>query len=615
MYFEKNLESLKKRNELLYEYITAEDLEWDENKTFVETAKNGETIIGYKLDDGSVRYMNSRYNPTIEAEKFMYDSSDLMEKASLIIIGMGNGDHVREYMRNTTREHTHCLIFEPSIDLFMREMHSLDLVDILEDERIFILVEGMPERCAILYMMMLITNVNFATNKHIAISQYQQLFPTEIKSFLSVIKKRYGEIQVEANTIVKYGEQICYNGIHNMCYLPGCQSGYDYIGKFPKDLPMIVVAAGPSLEKNMHLLKKAKGKALIVVVDTAIKSIIKNGIEPDFIITIDNHKPVELFDVPGIEKIPFLVEVAANTEVLERVKSERIIFYSADLIVWTKMFEAERSSIRHLYAGGSVAIDAMITGIEWGIKTVIMIGQDLMMTGNRHHVGEEEVKDRSKLQRVVELKDIYGNDGYTTNDYYMYIDEIGQLAGRLTNVKFIDATEGGAPKANTEIMTLQEAIDKYCVEEYDLESIINSVPKLFVGDSKNMPYNKMIEMRENLMEAEEIFENGARDCKEAIRILSGTNYDIKRLKKINANIAKVDEYYENFKESVNVLKASASGYYEFANAFYAEEDNEIKEAIRLYKKSGDYYKSMADAVPKVIEIIDSAMDRWNKMYN
>jgi len=47
------------------------------------------------------------------------------------------------------------------------------------------------------------------------------------------------------------------------------------------------VAAGPSLSKNIILLKKIQGKALILAVDTIFKVLTHYGIEPDFVISTD----------------------------------------------------------------------------------------------------------------------------------------------------------------------------------------------------------------------------------------------------------------------------------------------------------------------------------------
>lgn len=58
------------------------------------------------------------------------------------------------------------------------------------------------------------------------------------------------------------------------------------------DTTGIVVAAGPSLNKNINELKKAKGKSLIIAVDTALKPLLRAGIVPDMFLLLMHKNPL-----------------------------------------------------------------------------------------------------------------------------------------------------------------------------------------------------------------------------------------------------------------------------------------------------------------------------------
>lgn len=64
-----------------------------------------------------------------------------------------------------------------------------------------------------------------------------------------------------------------------------------------------------------------------------------------------------------------------------------------------------------------------------------------------------------------------------------------------------------------------------------------------------------------------------------------------------------------------MLKCASDGYFEFEDDFYMVESDHIQEAIRMYKKSAAYYKSIADAIPKVVDMVEQAIERWHKMHN
>ena len=63
------------------------------------------------------------------------------------------------------------------------------------------------------------------------------------------------------------------------------------------DIPAAVVSAGPSLDKNIQLLKRGAEKFLIIAVSTALKPLLKTGVFPDFIVAIDpDETSVKGFD-------------------------------------------------------------------------------------------------------------------------------------------------------------------------------------------------------------------------------------------------------------------------------------------------------------------------------
>ena len=61
-----------------------------------------------------------------------------------------------------------------------------------------------------------------------------------------------------------------------------------------KGRPAIIVSAGPSLEKNCHLLRKAKGRALIIAVDVVVPTLLPAGILPDLVVALEANRKLYL---------------------------------------------------------------------------------------------------------------------------------------------------------------------------------------------------------------------------------------------------------------------------------------------------------------------------------
>ena len=79
--------------------------------------------------------------------------------------------------------------------------------------------------------------------------------------------------------------------------------------------PAFIVSAGPSLDKNIDMLKEVKGRGMIMAVDTAIKPLLKKGIVPDIVASVDPHKPLELFQYRGTETFLCWLNINYNSKI------------------------------------------------------------------------------------------------------------------------------------------------------------------------------------------------------------------------------------------------------------------------------------------------------------
>lgn len=598
--YDKNLEALLTNNYFLYEYLHSGKLT-DVEHVRVETAKNGETII-----NSHNVYLNSRYNPTVEAQKYMQDMLKLPEEAVLVMFGLSNGAFAKAFLHMNKRN-THCLVVEPDIEIFMQVMRNIDITDLLSDSRVQLIVYGINDRMLEQLMYELIQSYNENNNKHIALPKYGQLYHDKLEAMVDVLNEQYNKRRIEKNTITQEGAKACRNSIYNARFLAGCRSSDDLAGKFPKDMPAIVVSAGPSLAKNVHLLEKAKGKALIICTDTATKAVFAMGIKPDMVIGVDYEKPLELFMSEGLGHIPFLANMDFNTKVLEYLKPEKLFFSTSEKKTWEKLFIKAGSSLTSMDEGGSVATAAICNLVKWGFKKIILIGQDLALTGNKEHVGDIEEVTEFDEKHYKFIEDANGDMLPVRFDFLIYLRWIEELAFNHKDIEIIDATEGGIKKRNTTCMTLEAAIDKYCRESYDISVILDSIPRLFIGDSVHLIVDELKSMVKHMKQFINDFEKAISCCKEGRSMLSNGCYDIKRLKEINEFMGAVDDAFINSDEALFVNKFVATAEAQLANDFYIEEENEIDEAVRMYDKSEAYYKILKDTIPEMIDVLNNVI--------
>ncbi|MBQ8412996.1 MAG: motility associated factor glycosyltransferase family protein, partial [Lachnospiraceae bacterium] len=233
----------------IYNKLIEKDIEFKQDKVVCSAARNNELIIGYNKDD-SLLYFNSRYNPSREIQRFMEPYVAMPEKAVMIMFGLANLGYVEYFLENNKKDNE-IIIFEPSIDIFMQVLHNFDLGKLFDGNRVSLFIYGINEEFFGNCLLGHISSYNLKTNQHVVLPQYRECFPEEYEYFHEVIKEKYLNLQIEINTFKSLGDRMCHTAIHNMRYLPGCRCAMDYVGKFPKDLPVIIVSAGPSLDKNV----------------------------------------------------------------------------------------------------------------------------------------------------------------------------------------------------------------------------------------------------------------------------------------------------------------------------------------------------------------------------
>lgn len=602
--YEKNMQELKNKYPMIYNTIKDACAEESTDIVHIETARNGGSVIVYN-DNGKIVFLNSKYDPENEAAKYMSETFEMSNDAVLMMYGLSNGYYIKEYMKHT-KGNTKCIVFEPSLDIFIQVVLHIDISDIIKSERICIVVEDINMELFSMAADNWIDMGNKGSNKIMAAPKYVELFHESYEKFKQNCIDRYINLYAIANAVVDFGRNEVISVLHNMKYLIGCRCGTELKGRFPEDMPAIVVSAGPSLEKNVELLKDAKGKAFIFVVDAAVSKVMELGIKPDAIISIDPRKPVEQFKCKGIDELPFFVHTNSNAQVLEYVNSNHLFFFSSDSIVWNDLFEKMGTKIDTLSLGGSVATAAITCLISWGIKRIILIGQDLAFTGNRMHVGEEEMELDNDENLYTHVKDINGNDTITSWIFYNYLRWIEETALKHRDIHFIDATEGGAFKNHCEQMTLKEAIETYCTQEYNISDILLSLPRLFEDDHYQMIIDALEKMKMDFRNMRKQSINCKVDCFKGKKIIESRTGNFRELKQINRNIVNTVDMIKNSAEYDCIYKWTAKS--ELNMLKYNDVNSDSEEAaIQRCERNATYFAELADAMTDLIKIVDDCI--------
>ena len=240
----------------------------------------------------------------------------------------------------------------------------------------------------------------------------------------------------------------------------------------------LVVSMGPSLDKNIRLLKGLEGKVIIVAADVALKALLKHGIKPHFITSLERIKNTanELLHLPP--------------------DASDGVYLAATPVVHPTTYDVFKGKVANVYRDFSTFRwlgfdkDVMDIGpsagnmafkvLEYlGCKNIILIGQDLSYSedGSKSHAST--MSDAAQgIYREMPTIEIEGNyvDKVLTNEVWLsflnyYTKDLVKFDGVVIN-----ATEGGAKIPNTILSTLEDAIKKYIepTKEQDLRAKIDN---------------------------------------------------------------------------------------------------------------------------------------------
>ena len=391
-------------------------------------------------------YMHGNNSPMEEARFFAGQYYE-QRREDYVIYGMGLGYHVLALFEEC-RGTVPITVFESDLNIliFAFQLHNLipymkNGVQIIFDSdfRLFAKALENPSEAPVIH------------------------YPSLRNIFNPNVKKKLEELFVHDSSVRNQLGEMLANFRHN---IKNCGHYADELRPSIMGKDVYLVAAGPSLDKNIELLREKPANAAVIVVGTAFRKLVTLGIRPDFVIFLDASSRI-YSQLSGLEQetIPMLVASTALRSLAQNYAGETY------LICQEGFAEAEQYALQrgyHTYmTGGSVATIAFDAALSLGAKRVIAIGLDLAYTGNKIHAmnaGRRELSD--DMAGFMEIKASDGGTVYTNPAMEMYREWFERRIAKARKEQgeqlpeFINATEGGAYIEGMEYCTLAEAIQK-----------------------------------------------------------------------------------------------------------------------------------------------------------
>lgn len=398
----------------------------------------------------------------------------------VVFFGLGLGLHL-QFLRLKTQKPI--LIFEPSLDVLASVLPciNLDVENVTLITNTGHLIEAAGE-------ILSKTHDKLAVG---AIIPYREIFPEDFQNFYTALQQSVRNISIHQSTRSNFAhewvEQIGAN-------LPALihTAPLHALGEVFKGKAGIVVGAGPSLDQNIEVLKKANGRALICAVHTAVMPLAKAGIIPDIVVLIESQELNRYFiDVPNIDQMILAPAPHVHPEQL-KMGFKGILNISISGQAAADWYD-KAYNIAPLKSGGSVACTAFSILHALQCEPIVLVGMDTAFTNNRTHALDAQTgccevkKDPETNTMSYTYTDGREIDGQWDSHMVQAWGGQGQVMTRPLFSSFrhwfegagqtwasdrtlISATEGGARFHGFLEMRLADVLEQYAPEQFPITS-------------------------------------------------------------------------------------------------------------------------------------------------
>lgn len=394
-----------------------------------------ETALGYPTllyHSGKSRYLCSTVDPMLEAYR-MAKENFKPEADSYRIWGIGAGYHIYA-LYQLTHGSTDIYVYDTDSFLFdiaksgklgsWQEVFSDSRIHLIEDPDATKFSASLAEEGTKIILHMP------------SVHKLPEGPPRQAEK-KSILKR----LQLTINTFEEQKNNIYLNFYKNIKHVDGFAEELfpEYEGQ-----NVVIVAAGPSLDKNIHILKNALDDGIplkVLCVGTVLRKLVNYGIKSDAFFEMDANK-ITYAQISGLEDqdIPLILNSSTYFELARNYHGKKYLACQSG-------FEpAEKLGHRLFNTGSSVTTLALDFAIQAKAAKIILIGCDMAYTGDASHAsGTVQVHNTSK-ENTITAKGYYGDTVSTTVQLSMFREWIER---RLTSedaksIKLINATEGGA---------------------------------------------------------------------------------------------------------------------------------------------------------------------------
>ncbi|ELD3846898.1 motility associated factor glycosyltransferase family protein [Campylobacter coli] len=416
----------------------------------------GKDNLDINLKDTSIKNNGGGYNenllyqdPIKELQTMLntYNDKYLLYPV-LYFYGFGNGILFKALLQN--KNHQHIVVFEKDIEIIWVMFHILDFSSELQSARLMILendklqAQDYTELCSSKPFFQF-SRIYFLE----LMSHYYERFHEDILGLNKKLAENF------KNSIVSYGNDSTdtLQGIEQFVYnLPQMITHPSYKELLSKRKGIsdtaIIVSTGPSLTKQLPLLKKYASKATIFCADSSYPILAKHGIKPDYVCMLERTEiTAEFFnhDFGEFDKdIVFICAGVVHPKAIEYLKGRNLVITQKVLAF---PYYINLKDFSYAAVEFSVAHMSYFLSVLLNHKNIIFIGQDLAYAenGNSHPDDyQNSANYESQMYKHILTEAYGGKKEIKTHEVWIFFKQILEAMIIKYHITTYNCTEGGA---------------------------------------------------------------------------------------------------------------------------------------------------------------------------
>jgi hypothetical protein len=499
--YDKNLSALKKNRPQLCKKLK----KIKTNEKFEVYISNNEINI-LDIDRNTLFYDK----PKESIKKRNDDYKKYREYPFLYLFGIDNGQVIKKLLQN--KKMIQLVLIEPELELIYIVLNLIDFSEDLKQNRLLILMSD-EVNYSLLINLIHVSNAKYYVRNFDLIlnSDYTGTFYIDIYKEIFSLWLKVLDYIVQAN-----GNDIndTFRGIkqhlQNVDLMLDNPQYQKLLNKKSIETA-VVVSTGPSLDKQLSTLKEYQDKICILCVDASFPILIRYGIKPDFVFSMERDEPTAIFftELPKKSQkgIIFLCASLQHRVVLDAIKSKVIVMRP---FAYNSYFDMH--DYGYLCKGMSSANMAHEFATAFGFKQITFIGQDLAFGKDlKTHSDEHVIKEKNELleseiksDKLIEV-DAYGDSGKVkSNKYWVMFKNFIEhhIEENHNKIKTYNSTEGGAKIEGTIEKPFKKFLKQYALE--NKSKITIRKPNKTIIEKQKLDYkNKLNTLRKELLELKE----------------------------------------------------------------------------------------------------------------